>query len=231
MKASSEPGGKRPIDRVEEGLLPLVGFGGPAIAVVTGTGLFALGIDVVVSLGAIVLGAVAGYFAMFVIVLIGMSVSEGRQGNGRAVGASDNEGSSREYVVVWLAVLLPTLVAFGATLLSARLLTGIGREIIGMALAVLCLVVVLGALIRAVRQRAEESARRVKWLRDRGATAAGDPEFLEQLHQEGWREDGPYDEMRAAYFRAWETVKEGRRSEGRPIWPGGTDAPEPPNDP
>jgi hypothetical protein len=140
------------------------------------------------------------------------------------MGLSDNDRPSRGYVAVnRLLVLVPPIVAFGATLLSARLLIGVSREIIGLALALLCFLVVLRAWIDAVRRSAEESARHVRWLRDRAVTAARDPEFVEQLQVEGWREDGPYDEMRAAYFRAWETVKEARRRAGRPTWAGGTE--------
>lgn len=234
MKSSSETEGKRPIDRAAEGLFDLFRIGGrPEIGVslVAGIGLVALGTDIVVSLGAIVGGVVAGHVAEVVLIVIASGFSVEQSGYGRAMGLSDNDRPSRGYVVVnWLVVLVPALVAFGATLLSARLLTGISREAIGLALAVLCFLVVSFHALGAVRRRAEESARRVRWLRDRGATAAGDPEFLEQLQQEGWRADGPYDEMRAAYFRAWETVKEARRRAARPIWTGGTEGPERPPD-
>lgn len=234
MKSRSETKGTRRIERAAVCLFDLFrmdGFPVIGVPVVTGTVLVALGSDVVVSLGAIVGGVVAGYLAQVVFIIIGMSFSAEESGYGRAMGLSDNDHPSRGYVVVgWLLVLVPPIVAFGATLLSARLLIGVSREIIGLALAVLCLLVVLGAWINAVRRSAEESARHVRWLRDRAATAAGDPEFLEQLQLEEWRADGPYDEMRAAYFRAWETVKEARRRAGRPIWAGGTERLEQPPD-
>jgi hypothetical protein len=191
---------------------------------VTGTVLVALGIDVVVTLGAIVGGLVGGYVALGVGFIAAELIVESSN-------SPSDRLSRREAVGGWLTlVLVPSMVAFGATLLSARLLIGVSREIIGLALAVLCLLVVLRAWIDAVRRSAGESARHVRWLRDRAVAAAGDPEFVEQLQLEGWREDGPYDEMRAAYFRAWETVKEARRRTGRPIWAGGTEGLEPPPD-
>ena len=244
MKSRSETGGGGQIDQAAEGLLRLFRvFANPAIGVsfVTGAVLVVLGADVIVSLGSIVGGIVAGYLASVAIVIIGMIWSEGpsspplppssalERHSGPEMGLSDDDRPSLgDLALDSLFVLVPSVFALAGTILSARLLSGISREIVAVALVGSAVAIVLRAWREAGDRRAEEKARQVRWLRDRGAAAARDPEFLEQLQQVGWRADGPYDDMRAAYFRAWETVKEGRRGAGRAIWSRGPERPVPP---
>jgi hypothetical protein len=198
-----------------------------ALPVLTGAVLAVLGTDLVVSLAAIVGGMIAGWLAMSVFMIVGMGIWD--SDGGQAIRLADKDRPSRgEHLFGNLMMVLPPLVASGATLMSAQLLAGVSRPLIGVALLVLGLVAGIIAATASLRRSAGEAARRAKWLRDRDAATASDPEFAEQLRTEGWRADGPYDEMRAAYFRAWERVKEARRASGRPNWPSSDEALERP---
>lgn len=222
MRARSPTEGKKRVGRAA-GLLSelrrVVLEPGIAISLSVGLALVLSGTDPVVAVGASMLGIIAGKAIQLVLLLIGMSFSANATGYGRAMGLSDNDAPSRGYEMVgWMFVVVPPVVALGATILSARLLADVSRELI--AVVVLgsgALVLVRGLVDARTRSRHEARARAV-WLGDRDASAAGDPELFERLPQEGWRPDGQYDEMRAAYFRAVEAVKRERRTRGRSIW-------------
>lgn len=214
-----------------EGLLGLGLSGGALIALplLTGAVLAVLGTDLLVSMAAIVGGMIAGWLAMSVFIIVGMEIWD--SDGGQAIGLADKDRPSRgEQLFGNLMIVLPPLVASGGTVISAQLLAGVSRPLIGAALLVLGLVAGITAAIASVRRSGGEATRRADWLRDRDAATASDPEFAEQLRTEGWRVDGPYDEMRAAYFRAWESVKEARRASGRPIWPSSAEMLERPRD-
>lgn len=224
---------KGPIGNAVEGLLGLGWSLGALIAlpVLTGAALAVLGTNLLVSLAAIVGGMIAGRLAMSIFMIVGMSFSIEESGYGRAMGVSENDLPSRGYQLVGMVtVLVPPLVASGATVISTQLLAGVSRPLIAIALLVLGVVAGALAVIASVRRSAGESARRADWLRDRDAATASDPEFAEQLRMEGWRADGPYDEMRAVYIRAWESLREARRASGRPIWPSRAEPLERPRD-
>jgi hypothetical protein len=216
------PLGRTPGNAVER-LLDLVVSSGflirSGVPLLTGSLLAVLGTDVVVALGAIVAGIIAGWFATTVIVLVAMSFSAEESGYGLAMGLSESDRPSLEYqFVTRLFVLVPPPVAIGGTLMSAQLLTSVSRPLIAGGVVALGLFVAIKSGFDFMRRSAENATQRANWLRDRDATAANDPEFAEQLGVEGGRVDGPYEEMRAGYFGAWETVKEARRSSGRPTW-------------
>ena len=200
--------------------------GVPVVALLTGIVLAVRGTDLVVTVGAMVLGMIAGGVTAMVFWFVGMSFSAEQSGYGRAMGFSDSDEPSVGYVIVgWLSGWVPQVVAIGATLISAAVLADVDRSIVEVGLLVVGMAIGIGAGIAAVGRRAyavrrhvDEAAQQIDWLQERDAAASRDPEFAEQLRAEGWRVDGPYDQMRAAYFRAWEAVKAARRASGQPIW-------------
>lgn len=216
-----------------EGLLGL-GLSGALIAfpVLTAIVLAVLGTDLLVSLASMVVGMVAGWLAMTVFMIVGMGLFSGSADDVApgppSPAASAGTAGPGERLFGVLIVIVPALVAIGATLIGTQVLAGVSRLLIGVAVVASAVVVITAVAIARVRQSAGDAARRVKWLRDRDAGAARDPEFAEKLRMEGWRVDGPYDEMRAVYFRTWNVVKEARRASGRPIWGKGDDPVEPP---
>jgi len=197
-----------------------------ALPVLTAIVLAVLGTDLLVSLASIVVGMVAGWLAITVFMIVGMGLFSGSADDVAPDPPSPAGTGERLFGV--LIVIVPALVAIGATLIGTQVLAGVSRLLIGVAVVASALVVSTTVAIARVRQSGGDAARRVKWIRDRDAGAARDPEFAEKLRMEGWRVDGPYDEMRAVYFRTWNIVKEARRASGRPIWGKGDDPVEPP---
>ena len=197
------------------------------LPVLTAIVLAVLGTDLVVSLAAMVGGVIAGWLAVSVFIVVGMGLFSGSADHVDP-GPPGGPAGFGERLFGVLIVVVPALVAIGATLIGTQVLAGVSRLLIGVAVVASALVVFTTVAIARVRQSAGDAERRVKWLRDRNAGATRDPEFAEKLRMEGWRVDGPYDEMRAVYFRTWNSVKEARRACGRPIWGKGDDPGERP---
>lgn len=201
-----------------------------ASAIITATILALRGTEMLVAVAAGIFGAAIGGIAWLVLVIASMEFSADEAGYGQAMGITDNDEPTLLFQLVDLSTLLvPAPAAVLATLGGSWLVGGVDRELL--LIAVVIAVVVFAAwatwLVASgpIQQKVEAASVRRKWLSERDASARADPELAAALASEGWRPDGAYDEMRAAYFRAWERVKRARRAEGRPTFgprdPGG----------
>ena len=201
-------------------------------AIVTAAVLVAGGTEPLVAVAAGAIGWAVGGLTSFVLALIAMGFSAEEAGYGRVMGLSENDSPTLGYQLVGYAlVLVPVPAAIVATLGASSVVAGVDRGVVlGGLVAVVGIAAVwaVAMLVVNVRESAQARARAVverqRWLIERDASAQADPEFAAALLSEGWRPDGPYDEMRAAYFRAWEQVKATRRAERRRVF----DPPEPP---
>jgi hypothetical protein len=119
----------------------------------------------------------------------------------------------------WFILLgLPAALSTSLLILTTRAVAGLEDAVVIRILVTIGTVLILLAIIAAVRSRRE----RRDWLRAADAAANADPEVAEALRAAGWRTDGPVEEMASIWWGTVSKVNRARVLANLPIFEGPT---------